>query len=102
VVVVDVQVALGLDGEVDAGMPRQEIEHVVEEADPGRNTRRAGAVEIDRDLDIGFLGLALDGGFPHGVALQFAGLLSGTVGSRHLAVGVPPWGRLRRNGRLRQ
>ena len=39
VVVVDVQVALGLDRDVDARMPRQQIEHVVEEADAGRDRR---------------------------------------------------------------
>ena len=65
VVVVDVQVALGLDGQVDAGMARQQVEHVVEEADAGRDRRRAGAVEIDRDLDVGFLGGALDRTFAH-------------------------------------
>ena len=60
VVVVDVQVALGLDRDVDARMARQQVEHVVEEADAGRDRRRAGAVEIDRDRDVGFLGVALD------------------------------------------
>ena len=60
VVVVDVQVALGLHGEIDAGMPRQQVQHVVEEADSGGDGGRAGAVEIDRDLDVGLLGGALD------------------------------------------
>ena len=69
VVVVDVQVALGLDREVDARMTRQQVEHVVEEADPGRNRRRAGAVEIDRDLDVGFLGGAFDRAFAHEMGL---------------------------------
>ena len=66
VVMVDMQIALGLDRDVDARMPRQQIEHVIEEADAGRDLRAAGAVEIDFDLDVGFLGLALDGGFAHG------------------------------------
>ena len=60
VVVVDVQVALGLDRDVDARVARQQIEHVVEEADAGRDVRDALAVEIDRDLDVGLLGGALD------------------------------------------
>ena len=39
---------------------------LIEEADDGRDLRAAGPVEIDFDLDVGFLGLALDGGFAHG------------------------------------
>ena len=31
---------------------------------------RAGAVEVDRDLDVGFLGLALDRGLAHGASLS--------------------------------
>ena len=49
-------------------MARQQVEHVVEEADPGRDRRRAGAVEIDRDLDVGFLGGALDRAFAHALS----------------------------------
>ena len=62
VVVVDMQVALGLDRDVDARMPRQQVEHMVEKADAGRDVGHAGAVEVDGDLDVGFLGLALDRG----------------------------------------
>jgi len=60
VVVVDVQIALGLDRNVDARVARQEVEHVVEEADTGRDVRDTFAIEIDRDLDVGLLGGALD------------------------------------------
>ena len=77
VVVVDVQVALGLDRDVDARVARQQIEHVVEEADAGRNRRDAPAVEVDFDLDVGFLGLALHRAFAHGESFDLRGLLSG-------------------------
>ena len=46
-------------------MPRQEIEHMVEEADSGGNAGHAGPVEVYGDLDIGLLGLALDGRGAH-------------------------------------
>jgi len=59
VVVIDVKVADRLHRDVDAGMPGQQIEHVVEEADTGRDIGHAGSIEVDRDLDVGFLGLAL-------------------------------------------
>src|SRR5579885_2587296 len=65
VMMIDVEVALGLDRDVNARMPRQQVEHMVEEADAGGNARPAGAVEIDGDLDRGLLGVALDGGLSH-------------------------------------
>ena len=33
---------------------------------PVATSRAPGAVEVDRDLHVGFLGLALDLGLPHG------------------------------------
>ena len=63
--VIDVQVAGGLDGQVDQGVAGQEIEHVVEKADPGRDRCRAAAVEIERDRDVGFVGGAFDRSFAH-------------------------------------
>jgi hypothetical protein len=65
VVVIDMEVAIGLHGYVDAGMPGQQVEHMVEKADTGRNLGHARAVEVYRDLDVGFLGLALDGRRAH-------------------------------------
>jgi hypothetical protein len=60
VVKVDVQVAVSPEREVDQAVPRQRCEHVIEEADTGRNLGDAGAVEVHGQGDIGFLGLAVD------------------------------------------
>ena len=68
--IVDVQVALGLDREVDQAVAGDLVEHVVEEADAGGDLGRAGAVEVDVDLDRGLLGLALDRGAAHRKLLQ--------------------------------
>ena len=57
---IDVQIADRLDREVNAGMAGEEIEHMVEKADAGRDIGHAGAIEVHGDLDVGFLGLALD------------------------------------------
>src|SRR5262249_46081207 len=57
--------------EVAAGVARQEVEHVVEEADPGRDRSATAAVEIDGDLDVGLLGGALDRAFAHERFLSF-------------------------------
>ena len=65
VVVVDVEVADRLHGQVDARMPGQQIEHMIEKADPGRDVGHARPVEVHRHLDIGLLGLALDGRRAH-------------------------------------
>jgi len=65
VVVVDMEAAIGLDRDVDPGMAGQQVQHVVEEADTGRDVGYAGAIEVHGDLDVGFLGLALDGRRAH-------------------------------------
>jgi hypothetical protein len=67
VVEVDVQVALGLQRDIDQRVAGQLLQHVVEEADAGRNVVGARAVEVDAGLDLGLLGGAIDGGLPlHG------------------------------------
>src|SRR5208337_304254 len=53
VMLIDVQVALGLDNQVNGGMLGQEREHVIEEADASRDLAAAAAVEIDFKPDIG-------------------------------------------------
>src|SRR5215469_7420842 len=65
VVVIDVQIALGSNADVNSRMPGQQIEHVVEKADASFDRRRAGPIEVDGDLDIGFLSLARHRAFAH-------------------------------------
>ena len=52
---------------VDQRVPRELLDHVVEEADPGLDLIGAGAVEIDGRGDRGLLGAPLDGGGPLGL-----------------------------------
>ena len=59
VVEVDMQIALRLHLEIDQAVARELLQHMVEKADAGRDLGTARAVEIDRDADLGFLGLAL-------------------------------------------
>ncbi len=47
------QVAADGDVEVEAPVPGEQVEHVVEEADAGRAGARAGAVERQRQRDLG-------------------------------------------------
>ena len=63
---IDVQVALAGHVHVDQRMAAELVQHVVEKADAGRHAVRPGAVEVDRDGDLGLIGLAGDAGGAHG------------------------------------
>ncbi len=79
VVMIDMQIAVGLYRDVDARMPRQKIEHVIEKADSGRDIGLAGAIQIDRHLNVGFLGFSFDRRRAHEnrSRIQFERLLTG-------------------------
>ena len=62
VVSLDLDVALGAHGQVEAGVAAQRGEHVVEERHAGVDVDDSGAVEVELDDDVGFLGLAFDAG----------------------------------------
>src|SRR5271157_2829358 len=79
VVIVDVAVALGSDGEIDEGMTRQLIEHGVEEADAGRDVGNARSVEIEADLDGRLLGLAGDCALAHDGSDALRSLCAGVI-----------------------
>jgi hypothetical protein len=55
---------------------------MVKEAYAGRDRRTACSIEIDFNLDVGFLGLALNGALAH-VKVLCSRLLSGVRGIRH-------------------
>src|SRR5258708_24548426 len=61
VVLVDLKVALALDGEADAGVLRDLLQHMVEKADAGSQLRRRSLVQVHRDGNFGLLGVAHDG-----------------------------------------
>ncbi len=62
---VDLQIALGVHGEVEATVPTELVEHVVVERDPGADVGPAGPVEVDGDGNARLLRLALASGSPH-------------------------------------
>src|ERR1700730_1382006 len=57
---IDMQIARRADFDIHQRVARYLLQHMVEKANPGRNSGPAGAIEIDADLDVGFLGLARD------------------------------------------
>ena len=60
VMLIDVQVALHVDLKVEATVPREQLQHVIEEADAGRTGEVAGAVEVEFKLDLRFGRVAFD------------------------------------------
>ncbi|MNT49628.1 hypothetical protein D3C72_1864930 [compost metagenome] len=65
-VIVDVQVAVGLDLHVDQRMSGNLVQHVVEEADTRRNLRGSGSVDVD--------------GYGHGRFIRLSRNLAGAAG----------------------
>jgi hypothetical protein len=55
---VDVEIAPGLHDEVDQPVAGDLLEHVVEEADAGRELRPPASVEVDGHADLRFPGVA--------------------------------------------
>jgi hypothetical protein len=70
VVVIDMKIASRGDVQVDARMPGQQIQHVIEKADAGRDRGFAGAVEIDGNFDVGLLGGSTQRGLAHGAPFR--------------------------------
>src|SRR5882672_471917 len=82
-VAVDVQVALGFDLEVDHGVARNLVEHVLEERQAGRELGRAFAVQVELHPDLGFFGISSDFSGSHDSASRKA------VSSIRFSSGVP-------------
>ena len=57
---VDMQIALGIDFEVEHAVARDLIEHVIEKPHTGGELGFAAAVEIQRHADLRFIGVARD------------------------------------------
>nr|ADI17045.1 hypothetical protein [uncultured alpha proteobacterium HF0010_30A23] len=66
VVRINVQITFGFDGQVDECMLTQQVEHVVKEANAGRNLVRTGAIEVKGQGNVGFTGCALQRYGPRG------------------------------------
>jgi hypothetical protein len=104
-VLVDMQIALGVQLDIHKAVLGKLLQHMVEKADPRGDAGRAGTVEIDGGADAGLLGGAVDLGAAHettassgSVAEQRceAGFLSGRGRQRQLCDALG-----RRRGRSR-
>ena len=59
------EVAAGTQAEVEAAVAGELLQHVVEHADAGFHVAVAAALEPEGDIDLGFLGPALDRALAH-------------------------------------
>ena len=59
VVLVDIQIALGVELQIEAAMLGEQLQHVIEEADAGGDFVPAAAFDPQRAADVRFLGVAL-------------------------------------------
>ena len=51
-VLVDVEIALTRELEIEAAVAREQLEHVIEEANAGRDLVFAGALDGERQIDL--------------------------------------------------
>ena len=63
VVIIDLKIPLAAKLEVESAVADESAEQVVEKTDPGLDVRRAFSVQLERDVDFGLVGLAVDRGF---------------------------------------
>jgi hypothetical protein len=64
VVEIDLEIAVGFDDEIGEAVPREEGEHVIEERNLRLNLARPAAVDLEFDVDVGLVRLAVDRGDP--------------------------------------
>ena len=67
VVLVHVEIAIGVELQVEAAVLGEELQHVIQEADAGGDLVAAAAFDFERAADSRLLGVALDGGGSHAV-----------------------------------
>lgn len=60
-VIVDMRITLALDIQIDQPMAGDLVQHVFKEGHTDIESGLAAAIEVDRALDLGFQGIALDG-----------------------------------------
>jgi hypothetical protein len=65
VVHIDMQIALGLNGQINQRMLGKAFQHMVKKANAGRNLGNACPIQIHGDRDLRLFRIALNGGRSH-------------------------------------
>jgi hypothetical protein len=77
-----VAIALGPNFDVDKGMARQLIEHMIEETNAGCNIGKARPIEVEADLDACLIRLAYDCALAHGDFEALSCFCAGVIARR--------------------
>ncbi len=64
------EIAVGLHFQIQEAVAGELVQHMVEKADAGRDSRMALAVQVHGGPDLGLPGLARHLGFAHGIRLS--------------------------------
>ena len=65
VVLIDVEIAVRVDAQIERAVAREQLEHVIEESDAGRDVVPASAVEFDPHPDLRLRRPSVDQGAAH-------------------------------------
>src|SRR6202050_4929296 len=101
VVIVDMAGALGPNLDIDKGMTRELIEHMIEETNAGCNIGKARPIEVEADLDARLLRLAYDCALAHGDFEALSWFARGVI-ARRAALGHLSFGDTRADSRSRE
>src|ERR1019366_6013600 len=97
VVLVHVEIALGLQGEVEAAVLGEQLQHVVEEANAGRDVIASAALDVQGAGDACLFGVALNGGASHAAGTHAAKTSGRTLMSSMMAQAPSSWKRKTRS-----
>ena len=67
---IDVQIALGLNGDIHHAVTGNLVQHVIKETQPAVQRGGSGSIEVDGDRDLGFEGVTADFCNAHGDILM--------------------------------
>ena len=71
VMLVHIQIAVGVQLQIKAAMLGEQLQHVIEETNAGRDLVSAAPFDRQAAADLRFFGVALDGGLSHSAPLNF-------------------------------
>lgn len=77
VVAINMQIADGLEGDIDEAVAAELAQHMIKEADAGGDVILTGAVEIEAGADLRLAGRPVDGCLAHGSPMVYGGVYSG-------------------------
>src|SRR5438445_3470751 len=76
---VDIEIAIGLEREIEATMLREQLQHVIEEADSGGDPVVSAVFDLELAGDLRLPGVTLHGGGSHRMSASSSWLMSSST-----------------------